>query len=68
MLIIYILILYLAAGLLFSLPFLTRWIHLLDEATHDTSVTFKLTILPGCIVFWPVLLKKLLQTKSGNRG
>ena len=51
---------YLIIGLLFSIPFLLRWIGKVDESAVDTSWTFKLIILPGCIVFWPVLLRKYL--------
>ena len=66
MIIIYIVLTYAGIGLIFSIPFLSRWIHTLDEAANDSGIAFKLTILPGCIVFWPVLLKKYLQSKSGR--
>jgi hypothetical protein len=66
MIIIYTTIAYLSAGVMFSIPFLVKWIYRLDEATHESSLTFKLMIVPGCIIFWPVLLKKYLKSKSAR--
>jgi hypothetical protein len=64
MIVLYIIFTYIGLGVIFSVPFLSKWIHSLDEATHDSGLAFKLIILPGCIVFWPVLLKKYWQSKS----
>jgi hypothetical protein len=64
MVILFIVLAYLVVGLIFSIPFLTKWIKDVDEASHETSWTFKLAILPGCIVLWPALLKKYWQSKS----
>jgi hypothetical protein len=64
MIILYTVAAYLAVGLGFSVPFLIKWIHQVDETSQETDWTFKLTILPGCIAFWPVLLRKYLQSKS----
>lgn len=55
---------YLLAGLAFAIPFLAKWINTLDEASHETHWSFKLAILPGCIVFWPVLLSKYWKSKQ----
>lgn len=60
----YIMLVYLALGVIFSVPFLTKWIHTLDEGTHDSGLAFKMIIFPGCVVFWPVLLRKYVQSKS----
>ena len=49
MIIIYIALIYATLGVIFSIPFLSRWIHTVDESTHESSLAFKLTILPGCI-------------------
>ena len=64
MVIIYVVVIYLVVGLIFSIPFLLKWIHQLDEGAHESPWTFRLIILPGCIVFWPVLLEKYWKTKS----
>ncbi len=66
MIILYCIGAYLVLGFLFSLVFILKWIHMVDEASHETSWNFKLMILPGCIVFWPVLLKKYLNAKSNR--
>lgn len=66
MIILYFIGAYLVLGFLFSLVFILKWIYLLDEASNETSWNFKLTIVPGCIVFWPVLLKKYLHAKSNR--
>ena len=64
MIIIYIVLVYAGLGVIFSIPFLSRWIHIVDESTHESGLTFKLIILPGCIVFWPLLLKRFLESKQ----
>lgn len=55
---------YLFLGMLFALVFLTRLIYKLDEGANGSSWLFKLTIFPGCVVFWPVLLKKYRDNKK----
>lgn len=52
---------YLLAGVIFSLVFVTKGIKQIDEGTHGTGIGFRLIILPGCIIFWPVLLKKWMK-------
>ena len=64
MIIIYSTIAYLSLGAIFSIPFMIKWIYRLDEATCESSLAFKVAILPGCIIFWPVLLKKYWNSKS----
>src|SRR5438309_1683859 len=56
--------LYLIFGLLISFFFLVRGLSEIDEGTHGTGISFRLIILPGMIVFWPVLLKKWLQVRK----
>lgn len=60
MLILYIIAAYILIGLVFTLLFLIRWIDKVDEAATETSWGFKLIILPGCIVLWPMMLRKTL--------
>ncbi|MEP7164380.1 MAG: hypothetical protein ABI741_06795 [Ferruginibacter sp.] len=52
---------YLAAGFIFSIIFIAKGLQVLDEGAHGTGIGFKLIIVPGCIVFWPVLLKKWMK-------
>jgi hypothetical protein len=49
---------YLAAGILFSVPFITRGVTRIDEGAAGSGFGFRLIIIPGVIVFWPLLLKK----------
>lgn len=67
MLILYVILVYLFVGVLFALQFLTRLIHKLDEGAKESSLSFKLIIFPGCVVFWPLLLKKYIMTKRANK-
>ena len=59
-------VLYLAIGVLFVIPFLVRGISKVDEDAHGGTTGFKIIIIPGVIVFWPVLLKKWLRVKNNN--
>jgi len=58
--------LFLVCGLLISFFFLARGLSQIDEGTRGTGIGFRLIILPGMIVFWPVLLKKWLQVKKSQ--
>jgi membrane-anchored glycerophosphoryl diester phosphodiesterase (GDPDase) len=58
---------YLGAGLIFAIPFLIYGIGALDEAAKESPWSVKLTLLPGCIVFWPILLKKYIRVLKYGR-
>jgi glycerol-3-phosphate acyltransferase PlsY len=62
MLILYALIAYLLGGILFALLFITRLIHKVDAGSIGAPWSFRLIILPGCVILWPLLLKKYLAT------
>jgi hypothetical protein len=51
------------AGITFVVPFLLKGIKKIDEGAHGSSIGFYIIIIPGVIVFWPVLLKKWLKRK-----
>lgn len=55
---------YLLAGSLFAVFFLTKGIERMDTAAHGSGWGFRLIILPGTIVLWPVLLKKWGKAKK----
>lgn len=67
MIILYAVSLYLAIGLLFAVIFLVRLVHTLDDAVSTSPWTFRLMIFPGCVVFWPMLLRRYL-TVHKSRG
>jgi len=50
--------LYLFAGVVFTIAFQLKGLSKTDEGAHGSSWGFRVIIIPGCIVFWPVLLSK----------
>jgi len=56
--------LYLAAGLLFGIPFVARGVKRMDPAAAHAPLRFRLLILPGCAALWPVLLIKWLRRRG----
>jgi hypothetical protein len=53
--------LYLAAGLVFAVPFVIKGVTRIDENAVGSKWGFRLIIIPGSIVFWPLLLRKWLK-------
>ena len=59
---------YLALGLLFSIPFVIKGVPVIDpDGAQGTKWTFRVIIIPGTIIFWPVLLRKWINTKRTNK-
>jgi hypothetical protein len=52
---------YLLLGVLFVIPFLMKGLNKVDEGVHGSTIGFKIIIIPGVIVFWPVLLRKWMK-------
>jgi len=52
---------YLVLGVLFLIPFLIKGLNKIDEGAHGSTIGFKIIIIPGVIVFWPVLLSKWMK-------
>jgi len=59
--------LYLFAGFIFAIVFVTKGIGVVDEGAHGSTFGFRLIIIPGVTVFWPVLMKKWLTAKNKKR-
>ena len=59
--ILFFVMMYLLLGILFVLPFLMKGIKKIDEGAHGSSKGFFIIIIPGVIVFWPVLLSKWIK-------
>ena len=53
-----------AIGLLFALVFLFTGLPHVDPSTKDTSIWFKLLLLPGMSALWPLFALKWLKTKK----
>ena len=57
---------YLISGLIFAIAFVIRGAALIDEGAHKSTLGFKLIIIPGTMVFWPLLFKKWLKAFKNN--
>jgi hypothetical protein len=57
---------YLLCGLVFAIPFVLKGVDRVDEGAHGSSVGFRLIILPGVMIFWPVLFKKWIRANKKN--
>lgn len=53
--------LYLVIGLLFSIYFYAKGGVQIDEGVKGTTWHFKLIIFPGVVLFWCVLVKRLMR-------
>ncbi len=56
-----ILLTYAVAGVLFAIPFLSAGISKIDFQARDTGLGFRLIVLPGVVVFWPLFLHRWLR-------
>ena len=59
-------LIYLLLGVLFAIPFLLKGLAKVDDGAHGGTIGFKIIIIPGVIVLWPLLLKKWM--KNWNHG
>ena len=57
---------YFLFGFLFAIAFVIRGITAVDEGTHGTKLGFRLIIIPGTIVFWPLLSSKWIKSTKKN--
>jgi len=55
---------YLLLGVLFVIPFLIKGLTKVDEGARDGTIGFKIIIIPGVIVFWPLLLRKWVKANQ----
>ena len=53
--------LYLAAGVLFALPFVFRGVNRIDPQASGSTWGFRLIILPGVVALWPLLAHRWLR-------
>ena len=54
---------YFALGLAFAVPFALRWAGRLDPAAHRGTWGFRLLIVPGTVLLWPVLAARLARAR-----
>lgn len=52
---------YLAAGLVFAMVFTTLLLPRLDPSAKGSTWAFRLVIVPGCALLWPLLLLRVIR-------
>ena len=52
---------YLAIGLLFSIPFILKGVGKNDPAVEGSTIGFKLIIIPGVVMLWPMLIRRWMS-------
>lgn len=52
---------YLAVGFLFAIAFVWKGVGKIDPDAAKGTLGFRLLILPGCALLWPILLRRWLQ-------
>jgi hypothetical protein len=52
---------YLAGGLVFTVPFVLSGVKRIDPHAASGSWGFRLFIIPGTLVFWPLLLRRWMR-------
>ena len=57
---------YLMGGIVFTILFQIKGLSKIDEGVHDSTIGFRIIIIPGCIMFWPVLLKKWIKASRNS--
>jgi hypothetical protein len=63
-LVLYGLAIYGAIGFLFALVFLTFGIGRIDPSARGTGLGFRLVILPGVVLLWPLLLAQWIGSRA----
>jgi hypothetical protein len=57
---------YLAAGVVFAVPFILKGVTKVDEGAHGATWGFRILIIPGTIIFWPFLLNKWMKASKAK--
>ncbi|MEO8372673.1 MAG: hypothetical protein ABI806_26035 [Candidatus Solibacter sp.] len=60
---VYALTAYLAAGLVFAALFVAIGIGRVDPAARHAPIGFRLMVLPGCAILWPLLLGRWMRSR-----
>jgi len=59
------LVLYLAMGVLFAVPFCARGVRSVDPDARRGSIAFRLLIFPGTVALWPMLAMRFSDGVGG---
>jgi hypothetical protein len=52
---------YLIMGFVFAIAFVYKGVNVIDEGARDSTLGFKIIIIPASMVFWPLLLIKWIK-------
>jgi hypothetical protein len=52
---------YAAVGILFAIAFVTIGISRVDPVAKNSTVGFRLIVLPGATLLWPLLLRRWIR-------
>jgi hypothetical protein len=63
-LLLWVIFIYGCCGIVFAIAFQAKGINKVDEGAHGSSWGFRVIIIPGLIVLWPLLLKKWMKAKK----
>lgn len=55
--------LYAVIGILFAIVFVMIGIGHVDAAARQSSIPFRILVLPGCAALWPVMASKWFQAR-----
>jgi hypothetical protein len=59
---------YAALGAAFAVPFALRWAGRLDPAARRGTLGFRVLLLPGALILWPLLAQRVLRAVRAARG
>ncbi|MEO8505883.1 MAG: hypothetical protein ABI609_18450 [Acidobacteriota bacterium] len=51
-------------GLLFAVPFVWRGVDRIDSSAHGAGWGFRIVVVPGVILLWPLLLERWQRARS----
>jgi hypothetical protein len=57
---------YLITGFIFALAFVFKGVQVIDEGARDSTLGFKIIIVPATMVFWPMLLVKWIKSSKNQ--
>ena len=55
-------VIYLSLGLVFSIAFVFKGVDKIDEGAKNAGWGFRIIILPGVVILWPVMLRKCMSS------
>ena len=58
---------YLVCGFLFALAFVFKGVQTIDESARNSTLGFKMIIIPATMVFWPFLLLKWIRVPKNQK-